>query len=349
MTVEHSLFIEPGTAIVALQYLNLNGPQLTALGTRSDSIIFTSKSGNVDLNINSLVQRYKHCTFFKLNSLNFNQQDTEKTRVQFDTCHFSDAPSINFNYIGMLEMHNTIIRRSSLGVNADTIKLFQNIFYGDEYTSFNGNLEFSHAVIKNNNFLGDFSIYPHNSRDTIMNNIFNNNVWFNNVSPSGTRLFFAYNDAPMLQQGVPGIGNPVIQNDNGYPCDLFFNIFADPLFEDIVTGVLQSNSPCIRAGLNGKNIGVWQGNLTGMASRPAKAGIPSLEMKPKTISLLQSGKNFEFRSCLPDGKGPVNIYSLNGRRLTVINTSSLKNNGMAKRLSSGIFVTKKAGSGQRPR
>lgn len=343
MTVEHSLFLEPGTVIVALQYLNINGPQLMALGTRSDSITFTSKSGNVDLNINSLVQRYKHCTFFNLNSLNFNQQDTEKTRTMFDTCHFSSLQSFNVNNIGLTEMHNCIFAGSNFGAFADTIKLFQNIFQWDN----SGNstyLESSHAVIKNNNFLGSFNNTSHNSRDTIMNNIFKDNVGLSSVLPSGTMIFFAYNDIPNLQQGFPGIGNPVIQNDNGYPCDLFFNIYTDPLFEDEFTGVLQSNSPCIRAGLNGKNMGVWQGNLTAIASRPAKAGIPSLDMKPKTISLLQSGKNTESR--LFNGTGPVNIYSLNGRRLTVITINSSQNNSAVKRLSSGMFVAKMSGSAQ---
>jgi hypothetical protein len=344
MTIEHSLFVEPGTAIVALQYLNINGPQLMALGTRSDSITFTSKSGNVDLNINSPVQRYRHCTFFKLNSLNFSQQDTTKTRAQFDTCHFSSLPNIYSNNIGLIEMHNSIMAGCYFGGYTDTIKLFQNMFYWDEVTNFSFSFDFSQAVFKNNNFLGDFSVNTHNSRDTIMNNIFNGNVWLNNALPSGIKLFFAYNDIPNLQQGFPGIGNPVIQNDNGYPCDLFFNINADPLFEDALTGVLQSNSPCIRAGLNGKNIGVWQGNITAIARRPAQAGMPSLDMKPKTISLLQSGKNTESR--LFNGTGPVNIYSLNGRRLTVITINSSQNNSAVKRLSSGMFVAKMSGSAQ---
>jgi hypothetical protein len=59
---------------------------------------------------------------------------------------------------------------------------------------------------------------------------------------------------------------------------------------------------------------------------------------------LQSGKNTESR--LFNGTGPVNIYSLNGRRLTIITTNSSQNNSALKRLSSGMFVAKMTGSAQ---
>jgi len=334
MDIEHSLFIEPGTEIAILQYLNIHGPQLIALGTKSDSIVFTSNSGDIDLNLNSNVQHYRHCTFFNINNLSLTQQDSIKPQVSFDTCHFSDLPSLNID-VGLVEMCCSIILGSSLSANADKIELLQNNWTDAENYS-NINLEYSHAVIKNNNFLKDFQIESNGIHDTIINNIFSQGVWL-----SGTSLFFAYNDVINLQETVVGIGNPVIHNDNGYPCDLFFNIYTDPLISDTLTGALQSGSPCIRAGLNG-NIGFWQGQggiYTGVIKRSTLTG-RQLTSKPETMSILQSERAFGGESRLFDGKqGPVSLYSLNGRRLTVIN-NNVQFNSTVKRLSPGIFVIK---------
>jgi hypothetical protein len=49
--------------------------------------------------------------------------------------------------------------------------------------------------------------------------------------------------------GFPGaFGLPLIANNNGTPCDVFYNIFVDPKFTDTNTYRLANNSPSIDAG-----------------------------------------------------------------------------------------------------
>jgi len=43
-------------------------------------------------------------------------------------------------------------------------------------------------------------------------------------------------------------GNAILGNDNGDPCDFYFNIFQDPRFSDVVNLLPGPDSPCIDAG-----------------------------------------------------------------------------------------------------
>lgn len=62
---------------------------------------------------------------------------------------------------------------------------------------------------------------------------------------------FHGNDTDFIGPSIPtGLGDIVMVNANGDPCDAFYNIFLDPLYVDAGTGDyhLQAGSPCIDAG-----------------------------------------------------------------------------------------------------
>ncbi|MBN2542490.1 T9SS type A sorting domain-containing protein, partial [bacterium] len=47
---------------------------------------------------------------------------------------------------------------------------------------------------------------------------------------------------------IPNLGLINIVNENGDSCDIYYNLFTDPLFSDTINYYLSDSSPCINAG-----------------------------------------------------------------------------------------------------
>ena len=88
---------------------------------------------------------------------------------------------------------------------------------------------------------------------TIKNNIFfeNSTAVERTGSLSGAVFFNCFFNNDIDFEGYPsGYGTVVMENNNGEPCDIGFNIFIDPLFVDAENANYQltTSSPCIDAG-----------------------------------------------------------------------------------------------------
>jgi parallel beta-helix repeat protein len=90
---------------------------------------------------------------------------------------------------------------------------------------------------------------------TLCNSIFQENLWYNIYFAGGSSSSISYNDFLLSIANfggtVPsGLGTLTQVNTNGDSCDVYNNIYLDPLFAAPILGDfhLQSQSPCIDAG-----------------------------------------------------------------------------------------------------
>jgi hypothetical protein len=115
-------------------------------------------------------------------------------------------------------------------------------------------------LIENNTICGNSTLIPgggsamhiENSQPTISNNIFANNTGGPAVV-TGAALNYCdfYNNTGGHFSATPsGTGVITTINNNGDSCDVYYNIFMDPLFVDTLNNDfhLTENSPCIDAG-----------------------------------------------------------------------------------------------------
>jgi parallel beta-helix repeat protein len=113
------------------------------------------------------------------------------------------------------------------------------------------------TIVGNGWYWGSGGIYVSSSDPTIVNTVVEGQVssygiYFNN-SPSAYVTYCDFNNNSYGNFGgsTPSwLGWIVMTNANGDSCDLFYNIFEDPLFADPTNGNfnLTANSPCIDAG-----------------------------------------------------------------------------------------------------
>jgi hypothetical protein len=318
MEVDHSLFIHPGVAMILLGYLTIRGPRLIAQGSKNDSITIASRSMNAGVLAYSPLQRYRHCVVKGVSKFHIERDSLINTFFEFDSCRISD--SVNFYYqaegdsssMSSTVMQDNIFENCGINLMCDTLIFKRNVVKMKDQSNISIGI-FSKGNIASNNFYCQSSFDLGSSNDTIINNIFSTGFVYINKN-TASPVFFAYNDVLYLGTIFPGIGTPIIRNDNGEPCDLFMNIFSDPRIADSLTGRLSVNSPCIRAGLNGVNIGVWQGTDPSFALKNDRRGIPSGALfRPEIYTSVSIGKGPEAQP----SNYPVNVYSLNGKRLSM--------------------------------
>lgn len=116
----------------------------------------------------------------------------------------------------------------------------------------NSRPEFSNNVFKN---LGRAIFYTDNAYPKSINNIFfDNDMAFSSYqssSPFTSDYDCFYLNAYMgYQNDLPGFGELCQTNNNGDSCDIYHNIFMDPMFADTSNNTfhLTEESPCIDAG-----------------------------------------------------------------------------------------------------
>ena len=149
--------------------------------------------------------------------------------------------------------------------NAASVSITRSIFdgnysYGEGAVlySVNCGLFIDHCDMVNNEAsLWASGIALNGSTDmTLSNCIFRSQsydvIYFENYSSASITYndFYDWGYGPFLLNVPAGLGNLVQTNYNGDSCDIFNNIFLDPLFEDFPVGNyhLTDSSPCIDAG-----------------------------------------------------------------------------------------------------
>ncbi len=168
-------------------------------------------------------------------------------------------------------------------------------------------------------------------------------------SYSSTAFYNCFYNNGINFVGYPSTyGNVVMSNRNGYPCDMGFNIFQDPLFENLNHYSLSSGSPCLSAGKDSiENNGKWyyspSSDIDGNSRSNPIGSHPDIGAYESDKLLKQSIKkndtkipsHFSLSGNYPNPFNPsttisfqlpelsfvnISIYDINGRMLeTIIN------------------------------
>jgi predicted outer membrane repeat protein len=169
--------------------------------------------------------------------------------------------------IGLSHSSDTVAYNLVASNRAESYTYYPNgVAGGGMYVTYGGPQIVNNTIVENSatnnaypNFGGGIMLNPGTSDALIMNNIVNRNIgdgiYFDAVSQNTTVL---YNDISENGQdlegsldGIPsGLGVITTTNANGDSCDVFYNIYSDPLFVDFNGGDyhLTGSSPCIDAG-----------------------------------------------------------------------------------------------------
>jgi hypothetical protein len=338
ITIDHSIIIEHGAAVYLKDSLQINGPSIFAEGKDSDTIKFKGLGINSVLTILSPQVHFAQCSFDSLNGILL----PISTMTSFNECFFYSTEIRSWGTSGLLNIKKCRFLNSNVNLLSETLLFDENIIYNPE----RGGLvidAYGKIKISDNTVLSAALFSYLRPTDTIINNLFKDFGYCDNNQP----IFFAYNAIPQGSINLPGVGQPKIKNDFGEPCDLYFNIFSDPLIADSSTGALQKNSPCLKAGMNGTNIGAWKNE--GIFTR-------IITSQDYTLRNTQNGvrtnifMNNEFPRHLSTDRMLSNnrdcflMYSLTGRRIksnpAVTGNSTAPGKMVRGRIANGFYVLK---------
>ncbi|NQS97334.1 MAG: right-handed parallel beta-helix repeat-containing protein [candidate division Zixibacteria bacterium] len=250
-----SLTIEVGAELIfgdEVQF-DING-YLYAAGTEIDSIKFINSSdstwGGIDFNSSSDdSSRLEYCLITGSSSIGIYFDHSNPT---FENC------TISGNSAGNRGGGIYCLMDSSPAISNCTISGNSASNHGGGIYCWDSSLTISNCTISGNSCSwGGGGIYCYYSSPTIINTIVEGNTGNRSVYLSNSpNTYIAYSDFYNNQNGnfynpPQWVGQIVTLNANGDSCDLYYNIFEDPLFYS-TTGdsafFLTVSSPCIDAG-----------------------------------------------------------------------------------------------------
>jgi hypothetical protein len=308
---EDSLILEPGVVLnfnTGAEFI-VNG-YLKAEGTKENNIyINATMSGivinNIDCNL-SYVNINGEYEFQK-----FGVEIVGSPSVLLNNCKITSFSCGigGWENCGSLTIDNTIINCSTAIINTSIMNIYNSAFATTDFQGINnlGSMNIYNSII--------YGTYAPSCEEGIYNlgsiNIYNTNV-------------FGY-DSNFCSCG-PYIGVIVTTNANGDPCDTYSNISMDPRFVNAPSGDynLQSDSPCIDAGINTitgytfpatdllGNYRIWDGDgnnseLVDMGAYEYNA--PQVMLAPQNITGNMSGTDFVLSWNVVSGASSYSVYS----------------------------------------
>ena len=241
--ISDTLIIEPGVIVKFMDYYSLKiYGTFIATGTETEHILFTS--GRPNCNQNDWI------------TLKFEDSSNDNSIISYVIIEYScygvycsnSSPIIN---------NNIMINGNSLGVlcqSSASPTITNNTIANNSKGIYCNSA--SSPIINNNTLSNnEYGIYCRaNSSPNIFNNIlYRNNTGINAVSEPSTLEYnlFWENNTTATGVGLPDdFGEIVTVNSNEDPCDIYYNLFMDPLF--VYPGNfnfhLMETSPCIDAG-----------------------------------------------------------------------------------------------------
>ncbi|MBN1760628.1 MAG: hypothetical protein JW863_20030 [Chitinispirillaceae bacterium] len=345
MKIGNAVKIGEGVTIYHQDILRFTGPSLRATGTSGNPVTFISLNQETGCcYFLATEQELSSCSFSNEDKVVIGLGDGHQRSV-VDSCFFSTNRF--YTETAVLSMRNSTIRTfETVNFLVDSLFYYGNSLFGFENKAapeLDCQIE-EHGVISDNNFPSSRLLLK-TSGDTVINNIFSGL----NIVPGERYVngFIAYNCIDHYSRNaadtakLTGIGKVVIVNDNGFPCDLFLNIFTDPLFLDVSTGKLHPSSPCFKAGLNGTNIGVSKEEPDFTALKFRTSYQNEKPVVNATAALIFG--NTANGSPLPGNTIGVdsrsNVFLLNGRRAAM--TGNAGTYGASRRISRGFYVLKR--------
>jgi hypothetical protein len=341
-TLKKALRIGAGVRIELINQSSLGiSADVAAIGEADDGIVFVASGSGQHIIITGLGQAFlfRHCRFEGVHYIILRARNARS--AEFSHCSFSDmfsALSVVAGSVHRLTMRHCTIMNSEIGLwsysysleeYVDTLELLDNLFWTN--TKVVGIAGYGKNLIQRNTFLGQSTLLlaESSNNDTISSNIFTS---LNYENAGDKSIFLAYNNIVESSGARPyGIGANTKTNVKGDPCDYYYNISEPPFLADSLTGVLQSNSPCIRAGLNGENMGVYQGlgidvSIRGFANKSdaakgqffcglTRSGEMCVSLSPRSSNALCGITIFDFKGRRLGGM-PAFVWEKSGTELT---------------------------------
>jgi hypothetical protein len=336
-----NLVIDSGVVVCVKGIVVLCCSSIVATGSAAAPVRFIPADTLSMIKPDAKEQHYTYCDY---KGTQFFIDEYDHGFVSVDYCTL-EANHLTI-YARVLNMRNNlIIRKNGSSISADTIMFSRNVL---TYSSSEDAITIRrHGSISGNNFMRLYLVLE-TSGDSVVNNIFQSRL--TPVIRADRTVYMAFNcigvGALSANQmyGLVGIGNISLKNDNGYPCDMFFNILANADVLNDTTGELSPSSPCRKAGYNGIDIGVWQSSRdqTMIARRDSPSRLEISGTNPRHALYAPFLPNRQ--SAAPGGKAA--IYLFNGRRVAVpagFNSRGNASTSAGRTLSNGVYVLEQWG------